>query len=151
MGILRLFMCCFINIYARRAPDRVKREAERSLKKCCGDVTFNLPQTPANTHVKLRQNKASFCLAFTFTGKHTKRLNTKACLPETNSQLHQRRQLVWNQQRVPSGNVLTFAPSLTSLPQSIPSANSLESRPSEYEFNRPQPMVQLQKDLILVL
>ena len=43
--------------------------------------------------------------------------------------------------------MLTFAPSLTFLPLSICPMNSMQFRPSEYEFKRPQLMVQLPRDL----
>ena len=43
--------------------------------------------------------------------------------------------------------MLTLAPSLTFLPLRIRSMNSMQLRPSEYEFMMPQPMVQLPRDL----
>ena len=92
-------MCCFIDIYAKRAPDPCrmhktggKEEFQRSLKKCCGDVTFNLLQTPANTHVKLRQNKARKSLVWkvrqTCTGIRTS--VTSAAQRSVNSFAHSR-------------------------------------------------------------
>jgi hypothetical protein len=45
-------------------------------------------------------------------------------------------------------SVLTFAPSLILLLQSIRPMNLIEFTPSEYEFKRPQPMAQLPRDII---